>query len=255
MNGARTNTVLVRTPEGIVFPLLPAGPVTRSLAWSVDFVAASAAAGMAGKALLLLAVVNADVAVAAYVVSYFVVSIGYGILLEWRFRGQTLGKRLLRLRVIDAEGLNLSVSQVAIRNLLRFVDMLPAFYLVGGVACLAGRRSQRLGDIAGNTMVVRIPRVCEPDLDQAAAGKYNSFRDHPHLAARLRQKASPREAYVALEALLRREELAPHARVALFREIADRFRSLVAFPPAATLGLTDEQYVRNVVDILFRSAR
>ncbi len=253
MNGARTSTVFVRTPEGIVFPLLPAGPVTRSLAWSLDFAAASAAAGVVGKALLLLAVVSPDLATAAFVVSYFAVSVGYGVLLEWRFRGQTLGKRLLRLRVIDAEGLSLSFSQVVIRNLLRVVDMLPAFYLVGGVACLASRRSQRLGDIAGNTMVVRIPRVLEPDLDQAAAGKYNSFRDHPHLAARLRQKTSPRAAYVALEALLRREEFAPDARVALFREIAGRFRALVEFPPAATFGLTDEQYVRNAVDVLFHS--
>ncbi len=253
MNGARTSTVIVRTPEGIVFPLLPAGPVTRSLAWLIDFVAASLAAGVAGKVLLLLALVSPDVAIAAYVLSYFVVSVGYGVLLEWRFRGQTLGKRLLGLRVIDAEGLSLSFSQVVIRNLLRFVDMLPAFYLVGGIACLVSRRSRRLGDIAGNTMVVRIPRAVEPDLDQAVAGKYNSFRDHPRLAARLRQKSTPRSAYVALEALLRRDELAPHARVALFREIADRFRSLVAFPPAATLGLTDEQYVRNTVDVLFRS--
>lgn len=253
MNGARTNTVSIRTPEGIVFPLLPAGPVTRSLAWSLDFAAATVAAGIAGKVLLLLSVVSPDLGAAAYILSYFVVSIGYGILLEWRFRGQTLGKRLLRLRVVDAEGLNLSFGQVAIRNLLRAVDMLPAFYLVGWISCLAGRRAQRLGDIAGNTMVVRIPRVCEPDLDQAIAGKYNSFRAHPHLAARLRQKASPRAAYVALEALLRRDRLAPEARVALFREIAGHFRSLVEFPPAATFGLTDEQYVRNAVDVLFHS--
>ncbi len=255
MNGAGTNAVFIRTPEGIVFPLLPAGPVTRSLAWSLDFAAASVAAGIAGKVLLILAVVSPDLGTAAYILAYFVVSVGYGILLEWRFRGQTLGKRLLRLRVMDAEGLNLSFSQVVIRNLLRVVDMLPAFYLVGGIACLVSRRAQRLGDIAGNTMVVRIPRVFEPDLDQAIAGKYNSFRDHPHLAARLRQKTSPRGAYVALEALLRREELAPEARIALFREIAGRFRSLVEFPPAATLGLTDEQYVRNAVDVLFHSKR
>ncbi len=255
MNGARTNAVYIRTPEGIVFPLLPAGPVTRSLAWSLDFAAATLAAGVVGQVLMLLSVVSADLATAAYILSYFVVSVGYGVLLEWRFRGQTLGKRLLRLRVMDAEGLNLSFSQVVIRNLLRFADMLPAFYLVGGVACLVSRRSQRLGDIAANTMVVRIPRVLEPDLDQAIAGKYNSFRDHPHLAARLRQKTSPREAYVALEALLRREELAPEARIVLFREIAGRFRSLVAFPPAATHGLTDEQYVRNAVDVLFQSKR
>jgi hypothetical protein len=37
--------------------------------------------------------------------------------------------------------------------------------------------------------------------------------------------------------------------------MAAHFRSLVGFPPEATEGLTDEQYVRNVVDILFRPQR
>lgn len=247
------STITIRTPEGIVFPLLPAGPLSRSLAWTVDLAAVSVVSGTVGKVALLLDLVSRGLGQAVYVLSYFLISVGYGMALEWLWRGQTLGKRLLRLRVMDAEGLSLRFGQIALRNLLRSVDMLPACYLVGGVSCLATRRSQRLGDVAANTIVVRTPRIAEPDLEQILAGKYNSFLDQPHLAGRLRQKASPREAYVALEALLRREDLSPEARVGLFRDIAARFRGLVEFPPAATFGLTDEQYVRNVVDILFRS--
>jgi uncharacterized RDD family membrane protein YckC len=255
MRPERTNTLLIRTPEGIVFSLFLAGPVTRFLAWTVDLACISALCSLVGTLLGFLGIVGADFARAAAVLAYFVIQIGYGIVLEWFWRGQTIGKRLLRLRVMDAQGLRLQFSQVAIRNLLRFVDLLPGLYLVGGIACLASRRTQRLGDIAANTIVVRHPKIEEPDLDQLLSGKYNSLREHPHLAARLQQRVSPAEARVALQALLRRDELEPQARVGLFEEIAGHFRPLVPFPPDAAEGITDEQYVRNVVDILFRPQR
>src|SRR5205823_2408687 len=203
----------------------------------------------------LLGLLGADFARAIIVLAYFVIQVGYGIVTEWFWRGQTLGKRLLRLRVMDAQGLRLQFSQIVIRNLLRFVDMLPAFYLVGGIACLASRRAQRLGDFAANTIVIRNPKIQEPDLDQLLAGKFNSLRDYPHLAARLNQRVSAGEARVGVQALIRRDELTAQARVELFGEIAAHLRSLVEFPPETTEGITDEQYVRNVVDILFRPQR
>jgi hypothetical protein len=125
-------------------------------------------------------------------------------------------------------------------------------YLVGGAACLINRRGQRLGDFAANTVVVWSPRVDEPNLDQLLEGKYNSFRNYPHLEARLRQNVSPSEAQVALQALVRRDEFEPRARVELFERIVSYFKEIVSFPPDATDGISDEQYVRNLVDALFR---
>ena len=43
----------------------------------------------------------------------------------------------------------------------------------------------------------------------------------------------------------------PAARLTVFAELAKDFRSLVEFPEEATLHLTDEQYLWNVVEILF----
>jgi uncharacterized RDD family membrane protein YckC len=201
----------------------------------------------------LLGFISADIAQAAGMLIFFSISIGYSMVLEWYWRGQTLGKRALRLRVMDAQGRRLHPAQIVIRNLLRFVDMLPSlFYLVGGVACLGSRLGQRLGDFAANTVVVRHPKIVEPDLDKLLEGKYNSLRGHPHLEARLRQRVSPVEASLALQALLRRDEMEPIARVELFSEMADYFRAKVPFPPEATEGIAGEQFVRNVVDIVFR---
>jgi hypothetical protein len=85
------------------------------------------------------------------------------------------------------------------------------------------------------------------------AGKFNSLRQYPHLASRLRQRISPTEADIALQALLRREEFDLTARVELFVELARHFRTRVEFPAEATDGVADEQYLRNVVDILYRT--
>lgn len=248
----KTNTLLIRTPEGIVFTLALAGPVTRFCAWFVDILCLGVVAQLLNSAIMFLGVVSEDFARAMGILIFFLAQIGYGIGCEWLWRGQTLGKRLLRLRVMDAQGLQLQFSQVVIRNLLRFLDALPGPYLVGGIACLASQRAQRLGDLAANTIVVRHPLPSQPDLEQLLAGKFNSLRAHPHLEARLRQRVSPPEASAALQAIVRRDELEPTARVQLFAELAAHFKSLVEFPPDCTEGITDEQYVRNVADVLFR---
>ena len=246
------NTLSIRTPEGIEFSLLLAGPVTRFLAWSVDLLVILTASKLLNVLLGVMGIISRDLAIAAGVLGYFIVSIGYGIAAEWYWRGQSLGKRLLRLRVMDANGLQLRFSQIVIRNLLRFVDSLPLLYMVGGLTCLVNRHAQRLGDFVANTIVVWSPRVDEPDLDQLFEGKYNSFRKYPHLEARMRQRVSPTEAQVALQALVRRDQFEPHARIRLFRRIADYFKPLVPFPQEAADGLSDEQYIRNVVDALYR---
>ena len=243
----------IRTPEGIVFAFSLAGPVTRCLAAAIDMFCAGALATFLGRLLGLAGVVAADFAQALIVVGYFAISVGFGIVMEWSFRGQTVGKKLLRLRVVDASGLRLQFHQVVMRNLLRFVDMLPAFYLLGGVVSLLSPRAQRLGDLAAGTIVIHQPKQSEPDLDQLLAGKFNSLREHPHLAARLRQRVAPDEARLVLQALVRRDEFEPAARVALFGELAAHFKALVTFPAEVVETMPDEQYIRNVVDILFRA--
>ena len=246
------NTLTIRTPEGIEFSLMLAGPISRFLSWSVDLLAVLALNKLLNIIFAAAGVISQDAANAASILGYFVVSIGYGIVLEWFWRGQTLGKRLMRLRVTDVHGMQLQFSQVVVRNLLRFVDSLPALYLVGGAACLINRHGQRLGDFAANTIVVWNPPLDEPDLDQLLEGKYNSFRQYPHLEARLRHHLTPAEARIALQALMRRDEIDPGPRVQLFASLASYLKNLVEFPPEATDGISDEQYVRNVVDALFR---
>jgi uncharacterized RDD family membrane protein YckC len=70
--------------------------------------------------------------------------------------GQTLGKRLLGVRVVRVDGKPAGTGPAATRTILRLVDQLPAMYLLGFIVVLAtGKRRQRIGDLVAGTRVVR----------------------------------------------------------------------------------------------------
>jgi uncharacterized RDD family membrane protein YckC len=250
----RRDSLIIRTPEGIEFGLPLAGPFSRMLALAVDLAVVAMFSSVVEKLVAPLAAFGQDVAGAIQIVVYFAISVLYGIVAEWFWRGQTVGKRLLGLRVVDARGLRLESSQIVVRNLMRVLDALPALYLVGGIACVLSRHRQRLGDLAAGTVVVRTSVAPQPDLNQLLGGKYNSLAESRHLAARLRQKVSPEVANLALEALVRRNQLDPAARLALFRDLAAHFRSLAPYPAEIVEQIADEPYVRDVLEILYRPA-
>jgi uncharacterized RDD family membrane protein YckC len=244
----------IRTPEGVTFHLPLAGPVSRCLAWMIDAGVMLAAYQVIKTLIGVLGLISTDVSLALGTLTFFVVRTGYAIGLEWFWQGQTVGKRVMGLRVMDVNGLRLQPSQIIIRNLLRAVDSLPLFYLIGGSVSLATRHGQRLGDLAANTIVAATGRISEPDLDLILQqNRYNGLKVFPHLVARLRQQVAPEEAGLILQALMRRDEFLPDARVALFKEIAAHLKNKVAFPPESVEGVPDEQYVRNVVEVVFNA--
>ena len=253
MSAPRQTAIQIETPEGVVFSYQLATPVTRALAWAVDATAATSMAYFVGRVANAAAIFSSDWASFLGVVLYFVISVGYAMVLEWRWRGQTVGKRLFGLRVIDVHGLRLQPSQIVLRNLLRLIDMLPLFYLAGGIAALVSRRGQRLGDLAANTVVAHERRWEAPDLEQIAPARYNSLLAWPNLTRRLRSLVSPEAVGLAVRAVAQRDGYDPHARLELFADLAAYFRSLVRFPETALEGLTDEQFVRSVLRLIFNA--
>jgi uncharacterized RDD family membrane protein YckC len=83
----------------------------------------------------------------------------YWTLLEVLWHGQTLGKRLLRIRVVRSDGSPVTVFSSAVRNLLRLVDFLPACYPVGLITMLVDQRHRRLGDLVAGTVLVRDEQI------------------------------------------------------------------------------------------------
>ncbi|MFT4883200.1 MAG: putative RDD family membrane protein YckC, partial [Natronomonas sp.] len=68
--------------------------------------------------------------------------------------GQTVGKMLLNIVVVTEDGNPITYRESAIRTLLRIVDALPFFYLIGLLAIYLTDRNQRLGDLLADTIVV-----------------------------------------------------------------------------------------------------
>jgi hypothetical protein len=79
----------------------------------------------------------------------------YHLFFELAWNGQTPGKRRTGLRVIQSNGLPLTVSGAIIRNLVRLFDFMPILYGFGLIVLFATKNTQRLGDLAAKTVVIR----------------------------------------------------------------------------------------------------
>jgi uncharacterized RDD family membrane protein YckC len=140
----------VDTPEGIELELRVAGPVARSLAYAVDLLLSTVLL-LAGS-LLLVALGPAGTGL--YLILAFAIYWFLPVIFEIRADGQTPGKRLMGLRVVDRDGRPVTAGASITRNLLRVVDFLPFFWLTGLLAMGIDRSFRRLGDLAAGTLVV-----------------------------------------------------------------------------------------------------
>jgi uncharacterized RDD family membrane protein YckC len=152
---------LVETPEGIALQLRSAGMMPRACAWAIDAMIRLAVLWALG---IVVAILGAS-GVGLYLLVLFLLMWFYPVLFEVLRDGQTPGKKVMRLRVINANGTPVTWIASIVRNLLRAVDMLPFAYAFGCVACLADPCSRRLGDMVAGTLVVHD----DPPARQSAA--------------------------------------------------------------------------------------
>ncbi len=68
--------------------------------------------------------------------------------------GETIGKRLMNLRVISLDGNKPSMSQLTLRWMLRTIDFSASVMLVGIISSAVTKNGQRIGDLAAGTTVV-----------------------------------------------------------------------------------------------------
>ncbi len=248
------DTLAVTTPENVTFHFELAGPSTRAAAWVVDLVVMATLLTLCAILVSLGSAVVGSSALANVVmlVASFVVLWWYGALLEWGLRGQTVGKRLLGLRVLQQNGLRITFPQAVIRNLVRVVDLLPFSYLVGGVSLLVDRHSRRLGDLAAGTIVVQERSLPAPSVIVPPALRYNTFLEDPNVRHAARRVTAPeRDVMVAVS--LRRDALPLHVRHELFETLAAHLEDRLGLPRPAQLSA--ERYVLNLVAVVLSGAK
>ncbi len=153
---------------------------------------------------------------------------GYPMFFELLMRGQTPGKRILKIRAIAENGTPMTASQTLTRNLVRLVDMLPGFYFVGGMVMFFHPLHRRLGDLASGTLVVK-----EREVDyRARADERGSTQMRSVEIANT--ELTPDESRLLLAFLYRRTEFEPEIRVELARKLAnamyDKYGGTIVHP-------------------------
>jgi uncharacterized RDD family membrane protein YckC len=243
---AQAESARMVTPEAVALEFRTANLGSRILAYLIDMVVVVAGilAGLFAVALLGQA---SDVVVPDWVALTIVLVLlpswwlGYFIAFETLWRGRTLGKAALGLRVVTREGAPVRFRHAAIRGLLGLVDFLVLGGFLAVVFILFTRDNQRLGDLVAGTLVLR-------ERSALAAPAPVSFAPPPgleHYTATLDPSGVGNEEYQAVRTfLLRAASLSPGPRSALALQLANPLAARLRPPPPA--GVSPELYLQCV---------
>ena len=144
------NRISVETPEAVEFDLDLAGVAPRAGAWAIDWMLKAAIVTVVA---IVVGVIG-DLAMSVVLLTMFGATWLYHPLFEVWQDGQTPGKKALSIRVVNRDGTPVGWYGAIVRNLVRVADAAPFGYVTGVVAMIVGGRFQRLGDLAGDTVVV-----------------------------------------------------------------------------------------------------
>jgi uncharacterized RDD family membrane protein YckC len=231
----------IETPEQVRLEFTLAGIGSRFLALCLDTLLQIAVflvlllAGLATTSVAAVLRVNAGTwVVALLVLAGFILYYGYFAIFEALWNGQTPGKRIIGLRVMDAAGRPVGTYEAILRNVVRIADQMPGIYAIGILSVLLTERNQRLGDLAAGTVVVHERPIERHGLGADAAPAQRTR----YGATRL----SDDEIAIVETFLRRRIDLPDGRRTHTAREIARRIRGC--------LGLTadeeDELFLEQV---------
>lgn len=221
----------IETPDHVVLRYQLAGAGNRGFAAIVDFLIAVILMSAIGFGFQALTTIDPTLDDWSGWVAFFELLVAwlYFVLLEWLWNGQTIGKRLFGLRVISEDGEPARFVAVIVRNLVRVVDFLPLLYGFGVVTLIVSSRSQRLGDYAGGTFVVRAPnprRNWSALRTLSARPRWKGAE--PTTSGEPTLRVLPGEAQrLVREFVLREQRLTPAARLALAKQLAARLRPLL----------------------------
>jgi uncharacterized RDD family membrane protein YckC len=236
---------VILTPEHVEIRLEPAGLGSRFIALVVDF---SLVLGLTALVTQLTrGTLPGAVGIIAEAVLLLVLTWGYHVYFEVHHQGQSPGKRIAGIRVVDGRGLPLSVEQSFVRNVVRTLDALPVGYGVGALVCLLDRHRRRLGDIAADTLVVRERPTEVYERRATGARAFNSLRT-PRVLRLVRHRLGLEEREFLAALCLRADAMDERARFDLMEEVGRHYR--------ARLGIDDphlsgENLVRGLAGVLF----
>jgi uncharacterized RDD family membrane protein YckC len=226
------------TPEAVALELPTAGAGTRLAAALLDWLIVIVGEYLLST-LLIMGLALAQVGAAGSLPDWVLIAttlflltftmFGYFIISETLWRGRTVGKAALGLRVVTREGGQIRFRHAFIRGVFLLIDGLASIGSVGVISILASRRSQRLGDMVAGTVVLRERTALRSPVAV-------TFAPPPGLEAYTAVLDTTRVGIPEYQAvrsfLMRANSLAPHARYELAVKLANPMRELVRpLPP------------------------
>ncbi|MGH9188472.1 MAG: RDD family protein [Acidimicrobiales bacterium] len=230
------------TPEAVPLDLEPAGIGSRFLALGIDWaVQAAVALALVLGMSVFLDDSSGGAGLAVLLVLGSLVVFGYPAILETLWRGRTLGKAALGLRVVTVEGGQVRLRHALIRAAFGIIDFV---FTTGGAAvicALATRRSQRLGDLAAGTLVLRE----RSGMRAPTAVRFTPPPGAEDYVAGLDVAGLGNDHYLAVRAfLLRAPALRPEVRYRLAVTLANPISARVRPPPPP--GIHPETFLAAV---------
>jgi uncharacterized RDD family membrane protein YckC len=235
----------VLTPEKVSLTYRVAGLGARFLAWLID-AAVIVFLVLVGMFFLVLELGRPGLGQALFFLWSFALMWGYFLFFEWLWIGQTPGKRVLGIRVIQSKGTAIGFSQSAVRNILRAADWLPFFYGLGFAAAATNREHCRLGDLAADTLVVHLER--QPRLIQALQRGGEADRARLVLLRQRLGQLDREQKQTLLDLCLRRDQLRVRERARLFRSVAQYLQARLELAPEEFES--DEKFVLQMAAVL-----
>lgn len=146
--------IAILTPEKAIVTYRLAGLGSRMLAHLIDVIMLVAIFVLITFVTATLGIVlQSSLLIGFLLVGVFAIPFLYFILQEAFLNGQTIGKKITGCRVRMADGTPITPTAAVGRNLMRPADLLPGTYLIGLIAVFTNAKSQRIGDLAANTIV------------------------------------------------------------------------------------------------------
>jgi uncharacterized RDD family membrane protein YckC len=242
----------ISTPENVDLHLELAGFGNRILACLIDTLLSFAAILLVVALLALFNLIISlsplppgsrnlvtGISIMLGILTGFAILFGYYIFFEGIWQGQTPGKSLAHIRVIERNGQPVSWSAVIIRNLVRVLDQYVL--LLGVISMIVDKSERRLGDIAAGTIVIR-ERPSEFSTQSIAL----EFPVHQHDTLDI-GRVTPQEYDLLVSYLRRRQKISPTQRPILAKQLEDHFRLKLSEP--ASLEQSADAFLERIFSL------
>ena len=141
-------TILVDTSHNISIRYELATVMHRAVACAIDL-------AVMGAYLILISMIIVDMQ-SSYYLFVLLIPGFYHLFCEVLFDGQSIGKKLMKIRVVTLEGRKPNIEDYFLRWIFRLIEVTMSLGILAAINISSTEKNQRIGDILAKTTVVKV---------------------------------------------------------------------------------------------------